>query len=78
MLRSPGNLSAASIQSLELVQSEKGETLWENLCGKGSQCFAAGLVVSAGTGFAAIVGSVLITFSLSSLIKRSFLSCYFC
>lgn len=35
-------------------------------------------MVSTGTGFAAIVGSVLITFSLSSLIGKSFLFRYSC
>lgn len=64
--------------NFKLVQREEGETLWENLSGEGSQCFAAGLVVSTGTGFATIVGSVLITFSLSSLIEKSSLSRYSC
>lgn len=43
-------------------------SLLENFSGEGSQCFAAGLVVSTGTGFVAIIGSVLVTFSLSNLI----------
>lgn len=49
-----------------------------NLSGEGSQFFAAGLVVLTGTGFAAIIGSVLITFSLSSLIEKSLPSHYSC
>lgn len=45
-----------------------------DLRGKGSQCFAAGFVVFIGTGFGAIIGSVLITFFFSNLIKKKIVS----